>query len=253
MTRKALASVLRNFLGTYTSRYSDSHGYWLFGFMVESLHVSEIDLLSTDMTDFPDAQFEAITVARKRFLEQLNKHGLNISKLKSARLTITRGGKTTQKHDAHQFGYEVNFRAEAISDLGKKFEAEEVIFIAPHDPKVEGRSTRADLPPFDQQVADSFVGKKLLIEVTILDHEGNFLELRQSYGKITGASERMGFELEQLAGTEYLISLPDWRKFKPAGSGEYKIRSTGEVLTGVDLVYAFTVRRSRPAGKVGNG
>ena len=34
-TRRVIKSVLHNFLGTYTSRYSDYNGYWLFGFMVE--------------------------------------------------------------------------------------------------------------------------------------------------------------------------------------------------------------------------
>jgi len=32
-----MTAVLKNFLGTYTSRYSDFQGYWLFGFLVPGL------------------------------------------------------------------------------------------------------------------------------------------------------------------------------------------------------------------------
>jgi hypothetical protein len=32
VTPRAIRGMLRNFLGTYTSQYSDYKGYWLFGF-----------------------------------------------------------------------------------------------------------------------------------------------------------------------------------------------------------------------------
>ncbi len=38
--RRIIKAVLDNFLGTYTSRYSDFHGYWLFGFLVKDLGLS---------------------------------------------------------------------------------------------------------------------------------------------------------------------------------------------------------------------
>jgi hypothetical protein len=45
-TRRVIKSVLRNFLGTYTSRYSEIRGYWLFGFLVPDLGELHFDLLS---------------------------------------------------------------------------------------------------------------------------------------------------------------------------------------------------------------
>ena len=40
-TRRVIKSVLRNLLGTLTSRYSDWHGYWLLGFVVKDLEPIE--------------------------------------------------------------------------------------------------------------------------------------------------------------------------------------------------------------------
>ena len=40
--RRHLKSVLAGFLGTYTSRYSDFQGYWLFGFIVEVIDLMDL-------------------------------------------------------------------------------------------------------------------------------------------------------------------------------------------------------------------
>jgi hypothetical protein len=46
-TRRVLNSVLRGFLGSYSSRYSDFDGFWLFGFLVSDLALMEVDLLAS--------------------------------------------------------------------------------------------------------------------------------------------------------------------------------------------------------------
>jgi hypothetical protein len=43
--RRIIKGVLHNFLGTYTSRYSDYDGYWLFGMLVRDVEELSIDLL----------------------------------------------------------------------------------------------------------------------------------------------------------------------------------------------------------------
>jgi hypothetical protein len=45
-SRRVILGVLHNFLGTFTSRYSDFDGYWVFGFLVESMDAVRIDLLA---------------------------------------------------------------------------------------------------------------------------------------------------------------------------------------------------------------
>ena len=45
MHRRIIKGVLHNFIGTYTSRYSDYDGYWLFGMVVRDVAELRIDLL----------------------------------------------------------------------------------------------------------------------------------------------------------------------------------------------------------------
>ncbi len=44
--RNAIRGALNGFLGTYTSRYSDFGGYWLFGLVANELRQLQIDLLA---------------------------------------------------------------------------------------------------------------------------------------------------------------------------------------------------------------
>jgi hypothetical protein len=41
---RAIKCALHNFLGTYSSRYSEYSGYWLFGFLVNDLTRIDFDL-----------------------------------------------------------------------------------------------------------------------------------------------------------------------------------------------------------------
>ena len=88
--RKVIKSVLRNFLGTYVSRYSDYHGYWLFGFLVIDLGELEIDLLNEGGGDPDSPVARSRQLAVIKFAEQLQKAGLARSLVRNARLKITR-------------------------------------------------------------------------------------------------------------------------------------------------------------------
>lgn len=151
MTEKVLKSVVNGFLGTYSSRYSDKDGYWLFGFVVESLSSAEIDLLSSSIPPtFAQPLKEATTTAQMRFREQLEKHGLRIDQLQYARLRmehlpgkkqeLTPGDSARTLRD----GWDVRFVVEAIGISGKRYSANKSTFIAPHDPRKELKSRRGD-------------------------------------------------------------------------------------------------------------
>ena len=76
-TRNVIKSVLHNFLGTYTSRYSDYEGYWLFGFIVGDLVGLDIDLLSRHFDRGASPQDLARYLAATRFTEQVDKSRLS--------------------------------------------------------------------------------------------------------------------------------------------------------------------------------
>jgi len=142
---RTIGGVLHNFLGTYTSRYSDLDGYWLFGFVVSDLEELEIDLLGPTvgpMMSTPVAA--AIHLAGQRFREQMEKAGLSVSCLKEATLQITklpdsRSGFVNGRVCA---GHTLQFLARAVSGSGETYESDKSVFVAPHNPRVEQRSRR---------------------------------------------------------------------------------------------------------------
>lgn len=138
--RRVLTGVLRGFLSTFTSRYSDLDGYWIFGKMFSSLTQREIDLVATASSD-SDA---LVDLARQRFREQVTKHGLTLSVVRSARLEITKEPEVTRDLASRYFvdGSYVNLRARVVSDLNAEYVADARIFVSPHDPSREQRGAR---------------------------------------------------------------------------------------------------------------
>lgn len=143
---RIIKGVLHNFLDTYTSRYSDFDGYWIFGLLTNLEHLT-IDLLckesaTTEISPLP----AAMLLARQRLTEQMSKAGLSISVLRQASLEIT------VLHDSAMGivngrpcnGRRVRFAVKVLAGgNGRNFESSKTVFIAPHNPNVEQRSTRA--------------------------------------------------------------------------------------------------------------
>lgn len=186
ISRRIIKSVLHNFLGTYTSRNSDFHGYWLFGFLVEDINQINVDLLGADRNQentksrfnrggalqrfvysffrhpYPYYAYRspiayAEWLAAQRFAEQICKAALPRSWFREARLEITRSADTrigvVVREDAFYLsvrrmakidrrecsGYEMRFSAQVITDLGRTYQEELSVFVAPHDPGEERR------------------------------------------------------------------------------------------------------------------
>jgi hypothetical protein len=170
-TRRIIKSVLHNFLGTYTSRYSDFNGYWLFGFLVGDISQVAVDLLGADRYQeknragfnrggalqrfvysfypypYPHYAYRspiayAEWLAARRFAEQIGKAGLPPSWFREARLEITmpadtRIGVVVRRHKCP--GFEMRFFVQVITDLGRTYQDVRSIFVAPHDPGEERR------------------------------------------------------------------------------------------------------------------
>ena len=140
-----IAGVLHNFLGTYTSRYSDYDGYWLFGMVVDHLDMLDIDLLHPEGDRVRSTPLAlAIRLAAEKFADQMEKAGLGISCLREGRLSISKSQVTTIRPVNHHLyeGHDVRFVARAVSELGKAYERALSVFVAPHNPHLELRSTR---------------------------------------------------------------------------------------------------------------
>ena len=142
-TRRIIRSVLPNFLGTLTSRYSDWHGYWLFGFVVNDLERLDYNLLipvagSPDET--PLAHIRSL--ATMKFQEQLSKARLDPIHIREATLILERLPGRVELQGFNPYGasgYRVRFMVSAITDLGKVYECEQIVAVAPYDRFIRGQ------------------------------------------------------------------------------------------------------------------
>jgi len=150
MTRRhIIPGVLHNFLGTFTSRNSDFDGYWVFGFLVESMETVRIDLLGeVASSPNPTPMGETRRLAAQRFSEQIAKAGLSREGFREAYLDISKSEESTLGfvNGRSSSGYDVRFQAHVVTDLGRAYDSTASIFVAPHDPKIELRSGRAAAP-----------------------------------------------------------------------------------------------------------
>jgi hypothetical protein len=140
-TRRVIKGVLGNFLGTYVSRYSDYDGYLLFGFLVSDLGELRINLLGESVSEPDTPMGRAVLSAVAKFDDQRQKAGLAPSRVRDAWLMIRRlPGLARGSVNGHSCaGFNVSFLAAARMDDGKRYERDRVVFVAPHDPKVELR------------------------------------------------------------------------------------------------------------------
>ena len=144
-TRRVIRSALHNFLGTYTSRNSDYRGYWLFGLVEPALTEAEIDLLGRPFgAAVDDPWVAAAGLAAAKFQQQVQKVGLTLSQVRSARLHIRKLPELVQEdvNGRPASGHKVIFCATAVMDNGRRHERERTLFVAPHDERLESRSTR---------------------------------------------------------------------------------------------------------------
>jgi hypothetical protein len=141
--RRVIAAVIHNFLGAYTSRYSDHEGYWLFGKLVGRIHEVSIDLLRPTPTIADALLSFAMRLAASKFQDQAQKAGV-AAFIREAVLVISESTtpRTGQVNGRVCAGHDVRLEVRAVSDLGRTFTGKKSMFAAPHDPRVEMRSMR---------------------------------------------------------------------------------------------------------------
>jgi len=103
---------------------------------------------------------------------------------------------------------------------------------------------RAYPPAFDQALADTFVGKYILVGITYLDSLGKELRRQQLHGIV----ERAGPEgiLISLRGAREGQSWnmpPLLRAISPAEPGIYRLHETGEKIENPDLLATWEMRK----------
>ena len=85
------------------------------------------------------------------------------------------------------------------------------------------------------------IGKHLLIGITFLDEDKNVIEQYQTHGIIIAINNEQGIVINKADGTGTYTIPPDTERLHPALPGEYRIRTTGEIVVNPDFTSAWTV------------
>jgi len=102
-----------------------------------------------------------------------------------------------------------------------------------------------DKPVLDPELVARVVGKRLLIGLTYLTHDGKLIEQNQLHGVVEEISYATGIVLRLPDQSTYRLP-PDLRGIEEAPPGTYRLRSTGEEVEDPDYLYAWTITRPKP-------
>ena len=94
----------------------------------------------------------------------------------------------------------------------------------------------------DPDLVTSMLGLRVLVGLTYLDSDGNLIELKQFFGVIESISDS-GVTLRNLVTDERLNLPPDLSNYRRAAPGQYRLRSTGEVIDDPDLLSYWTIEK----------
>lgn len=98
-------------------------------------------------------------------------------------------------------------------------------------------------PLWDESIAESIVGKVVLVGLTYLEENGELIEQQQFFGTVVSADSRQGILISlkgQRAGAQFNLP-PDTRAIEIAPAGEYRLRGTREVVTNPDYTAMFSI------------
>lgn len=105
-------------------------------------------------------------------------------------------------------------------------------------------SDAAAPPPFDDDLAASYVGKYILVGLTFLDPYGRESRRQQLHGVIRSASpEGILIELHGAHAGQNWNMPPALDAIRPAEPGRYTLHETEEIIDDPDLLASWTIRR----------
>jgi len=86
------------------------------------------------------------------------------------------------------------------------------------------------------------VGKYILVGLTHVDADQKPHRYEQVHGRVARANRREGIVLSRPDGSEYQLP-PSMEGFQKGEEGEYRLRSTGEIVENPDYVVTYFVNQ----------
>jgi hypothetical protein len=102
-----------------------------------------------------------------------------------------------------------------------------------------------EAPKWDEDGARALFGTRVIIGVTTLYANGELHSQTQMHGRITIADAERGIcvALEGKRAGEIYWLPPQIESFEPAKPGEYRLRSTGELIVDPDYTSSWTITK----------
>lgn len=98
----------------------------------------------------------------------------------------------------------------------------------------------------DEQIIVNMINKHIIVGITIENHDGTFLEQKQMHGDIIRINENEGIVIKlNNSDTEYKLP-PDLDSIQVAPEGDYRFRSTGEIVVNPHFMTSWIIRRPAP-------
>ncbi len=107
-----------------------------------------------------------------------------------------------------------------------------------------GQNPAPPLDVWNEELVAELPGKLVLVGITRLNPDGSLERHEQFFGYVLEAVQRRGIQLRlegSNAGKEYWLP-PDTRAFHAAPLGQYRLKSTGEVVNDPDYTCTWTRR-----------
>ena len=111
-----------------------------------------------------------------------------------------------------------------------------------------------DEHPWDTTLAMQLPGKIVLVGLAYFEAGAQEpFEQQQLFGRVVHADERSGIllSLQGLRAGEQFNLPPDTRSFREAPPGEYRLRTTGEVVGDPDFTVTFSIQKQATAQREG--
>ena len=104
-----------------------------------------------------------------------------------------------------------------------------------------GDSSTEWQPYYDESEAQSLIGKRVLVGLTYRNQAEEVLRVEQFHGKVIRVSKSEGIIVLLGTSNEERWLPPDLSRLEVASPGEYRLRSTGEVVVDPDYLATWTV------------
>lgn len=102
----------------------------------------------------------------------------------------------------------------------------------------------AEFLTFDAALAETLIGKRVLVGITYEDRRGEMTRSEQVFGTVTSADPQgIRVALDGVRRGEIKWLPPSTGVFRPAPRGEYRLRSTGEVVVDPNSTAQWTVKQ----------